>query len=61
MQSTGVHIGVCGDAQLAYVPSMAQTTVHVTGQGHASFSLSAPDRASAADVLAAFTRHTAGG
>lgn len=60
MQSTGVHIGVCGDAQLAYVPSMAQTTVHVTGQGHASFSLSAPDRASAADVLAAFTRHAAG-
>lgn len=39
---------------------MAQTTVHVTGQGHASFSLSAPDRASASDVLAAFTRHTAG-
>ena len=39
---------------------MAQTTVHVTGQGHASFTLSAPDRASASDVLAAFTRHTAG-
>ena len=38
---------------------MAQTTVHVTGQGHASYALSAPDRASAADVLAAFTRHTA--
>lgn len=39
---------------------MAQTTVHVTGQGHASFALNAPDRALAADVLAAFTRHTAG-
>lgn len=51
---------MCRTAWLTYVPSMAQTTVHVTGQGHASFSLSAPDRARAADVLAAFTRHTAG-